>query len=363
MGPGTKSSRNRRNLPRFAVFHWGEFCTLGDSREFMMRSMALFGFSLLLGLMGIPSPCRAEGYDPLAAVISSPVQRFDTEFTDSARNRVIPIRIYQCEGVKSAPVVLFSHGLGGSRSGSVFLGEHWAKRGYVAIFVQHPGSDEGVWKNQRLGQRMEAMREAASGSNLLLRVQDISAVIDQLEKWAADSRHSLHGVVDLKKIGMSGHSFGAQTTQMVSGQTMLRAGLGTDPRIRAALPMSPNTPAVGDPVRAFSQVKIPWLLMTGTQDVSAIGGATVESRRAVFPALPAGNKYELVLDQAEHSVFTDRPLPGDKTGRNPNHHRVILALSTAFWDAYLKEDPAARKWLDGEGPRGVLESADLWQKK
>ncbi len=31
-------------------------------------------------------------------------------------------------------------------------------------------------------------------------------------------------------------------------------------------------------------------------------------------ALPAGNKYELVLDKAEHSVFTDRPLPGDKTG-------------------------------------------------
>lgn len=328
-----------------------------------MRSHILLGVGLLIGLLGGPSSCRAEDYNPLTAFVSSPVQRTDTEFTDSERKRVIPIRIYRCEGVKSAPVVLFSHGLGGSRSGSVFLGEHWAQRGYVAVFVQHPGSDEEVWKNQRLGQRMEAMREAASGTNLMLRVRDISAVIDQLEKWAADSQHPLYGVVDLKRIGMSGHSFGAQTTQMVSGQTILREGLGTDPRIRAALPMSPNAPAVGDPVRAFSKVSIPWLLMTGTQDVAAIGGATVESRRAVFPALPAGNKYELVLDKAEHSVFTDRPLPGDKTGRNPNHHRVILALSTAFWDAYLKEDPAARKWLDGEGPRGVLESADLWQKK
>jgi hypothetical protein len=41
----------------------------------------------------------------------------------------------------------------------------------------------------------------------------------------------------------------------------------------------------------------------------------------------------LVLHNAEHSVFTDRPLPGEREPRNPNHHRVILALSTAFWDA------------------------------
>lgn len=34
--------------------------------------------------------------------------------------------------------------------------------------------------------------------------------------------------------------------------------------------------------------------------------------------------------------LSDRPLPFDKQTRNPNHHRVILALSTAFWDAFLR---------------------------
>ena len=106
------------------------------------------------------------------------------------------------------------------------------------------------------------------------------------------------------------------------------------------------------------------MLMTGTKDlVPLIGKADMKSRLAVYPALPPGGKYELVLDRAEHSAFTDRPLPGDTEKRNPNHHRAILALSTAFWDAYLRDDPAAKAWLDGDGPKSVLEKDDRWQRK
>jgi hypothetical protein len=104
--------------------------------------------------------------------------------------------------------------------------------------------------------------------------------------------------------------------------------------------------------------------MTGTKDlVPLISNADMNSRLGVFPPLPRGGKYELVLDNAEHSVFTDRPLPLDKEKRNPNHHRVILALSTAFWDSYLRGDAAAKAWLDGDGPRTVMEKADRWQRK
>jgi hypothetical protein len=122
-------------------------------------------------------------------------------------------------------------------------------------------------------------------------------------------------------------------------------------------------PKAADAKETFGSVKIPWLLMTGTNDTSPIGDQTVESRLAVFPALPAGDKYELVLNKAEHSVFTERALPGDKERRNPNHHRAILAISTAFWDAYLRDDKAAREWLEGDGPKKVLEKEDRWSKK
>jgi hypothetical protein len=129
------------------------------------------------------------------------------------------------------------------------------------------------------------------------------------------------------------------------------------------LVLSPGRPRRGDVNAAFGRVKIPWLLMTGTKDTAPIGGQTVESRLAVFPALPPGDKYELVLHNAEHSAFSDRALPGDTEPRNPNHHRAILALSTAFWDASLRGDAAAKAWLDGSGPRSVLEAQDRWQRK
>jgi predicted dienelactone hydrolase len=212
---------------------------------------------------------------------------------------------------------------------------------------------------------MEAMRKAAGLDNFMLRVKDIPAVLDQLAEWNKDSKHELHGRLDMKHIGMSGHSFGAVTTQAVSGQTFPLGGNSlTDKRITAAIAFSPTSPRKGiEPKRAFSAVAIPWMLMTGTKDVAPIGDQTAESRLAVFPALPAGGKYELVLDKAEHSVFTERPLPGDKEKRNPNHRRVILALSTAFWDAYLRDDAAAKAWLEDNGPKSILESGDKFQKK
>jgi predicted dienelactone hydrolase len=168
--------------------------------------------------------------------------------------------------------------------------------------------------------------------------------------------------MNLKKIGMSGHSFGAVTTEVVSGETLPLLGQGlTDSRIKAAIAFSPSSPANGDADEAFGAVKIPWMLMTGTKDIAPIGHADMKSRLAVYAALRGAPKYEVVLYKAEHSVFTERALPGDVEPRNPNHHRVILALSTAFWDAYLRGDAQALAWLRGAGPRSIMEADDHWQ--
>ena len=134
-----------------------------------------------------------------------------------------------------------------------------------------------------------------------------------------------------------------------------------DPRIKAAIAFSPSTPRSSRAEKAFGSVTIPWMLMTGTKDLAPIGNTDLESRLAVYPALHGTPKYEVVLHNAEHSVFTDRPLPGDREPRNPNHHRVILALSTAFWDAYLRGEVGALAWLHGNGPRSVMETEDQWQ--
>jgi predicted dienelactone hydrolase len=305
---------------------------------------------------------RAEGYDPLAVVDTTVAKRVDLTVHDAARNRAIPVRVYLPANTAPAPVVLFSHGLGGTRAGSAYLGRHWSARGYVAVFLQHPGSDDSVWRGQPLGKRMSALNKAASLENLLLRVRDVPAVLDQLAAWNADTNHLLAGRMDMKKVGMSGHSFGAVTTQAVSGEQLPWSGQRfTDPRIKAAIAFSPSTPKAGSAAQAFGSVKIPWMLMTGTKDLAPVGGADMASRPGVYPALHGAPKYEVVLHDAEHLAFTDRALPGDRAPRNPNHHRVILALSTAFWDAYLRGDAEALAWLNGPGPRRVMEPDDQWR--
>lgn len=317
---------------------------------------------VLVFLWILSSPLMA--YDPLASGPSPTSIDLDLSVGDT---RTIPVRIFLPAEKEPAPVILFSHGLGGSREGSNFLGRHWSARGYVTVFLQHPGSDSSVWQGKKPMEILPALKKAANATEYTHRIGDVKGGLDALAKHNADPADPLHHRLDLEHVGMSGHSFGAVTTQAVSGQ---QARLGVlsrevhDPRIKAALPMSPS-PATGvDPVRSFGKVSLPWLLMTGTRDSapSGITSTTPEDRLKVYPALPPGDKYELVLDGAEHSAFTERSLRGEGSARNPNHHRVILATSTAFWDAYLKNDPAAKAWLKSDA-RSVMEKADRWQYK
>lgn len=302
-------------------------------------------------------------YDPLAVPAGTELPApADFSVGDKARQREIPVRVYLPAGKAPAPVLLFSHGLGGTREMGAYLGKHWAARGYAVVYLQHAGSDDSVWKGQPAEKRMAAMQEAASKKNFTLRVKDVSAVLDALAAGNKDEKHPLAERLDLSRVGMSGHSFGAVTTQAVSGQSFVGSARFTDPRIRAAIAFSPSSPKYGTAAAAFGAVKIPWMLMTGTKDVSVIGDTDVASRLAVYPALK-GEKYELVLDGAEHSAFTGSALPGETGRPNPNHHRAILALSTAFWDACLLQSAPARGWLQGPGPRSVLEEKDRWQFK
>ena len=301
-------------------------------------------------------------YDPLD-VSEDKIETLELTIEDETRERKIPLLVYLPNRSQAAEVILFSHGLGSSRRTSKYLAEHWAERGYIAVFMQHHGSDDLIWKDVPLLKRPAALKKAISVENSKLRVEDVPVVIDHLQKWNRQSGHPLRGRMNMKKIGMSGHSFGAITTQYLGGQTFEGKTAYADDRITACLLMSPNAPLSGDVKQAYSQVKLPWLSMTGTKDKIPIGGIDVEDRLAVYQALPVGDKYELVLYKAEHSAFTDSKYGRFKPKRNPNHHVAVKAISTAFWDAYLRDDAPAKKWLTTDAARSVLETKDRWQHK
>jgi len=322
--------------------------------------------ALAFAVLPFPETGNRDDYDPLDVTSGTPSRKIALTVQDKTRNREIPILVYLPPNPNpdNSAVILFSHGLGGSRNACSYLGEHWAKRGYVAVFLQHPGSDSSVWQAVPLRQRMRTLQKAGNNKNFQLRVGDVKTVLNQLETWSTEQGHRLSGLMNLNKIGMAGHSFGAMTTQAVSGQTFPGPQSDfADERITAAIALSPSSSSRDKPESAFGKVAIPWMLMTGTHDAAPFGTSVdPRSRLKVFPSLPPGGKYELVLDKAEHDAFT-QVKRRRQTSRNPNHHRAILGLSTAFWDAHLCDNPHATAWLQGPGPRSLLEKQDRWQTK
>ena len=74
------------------------------------------------------------------AALSAPIGIADNfVLTDAARARPLPLKIYypQQERQGGYPVVIFSHGSGGSKDGYSYLGRFWAENGYVVIYVTH----------------------------------------------------------------------------------------------------------------------------------------------------------------------------------------------------------------------------------
>lgn len=309
-----------------------------------------------------PLQIHISRYDPLVIAANSK-QPVSTSMLDSKRNREIPLLIFLPENAAPAPVILFSHGLGGTYSTAVYLGEHWSARGYVVVSMQHPGSDGNILTGVPPSQILSVMQAAASAENLVARIGDVSAVIDGLHIRNNEAGHFLHQRLDLNRIGMSGHSFGARTTQTTSGEIVPWLNYATrDPRIKAAMPLSGSVTNINTAAALLGGVDIPWLIMTGTLDTSVINDTTVAERLAVFPALPPGSKYELVFFEGEHHAFTDLPITPLQKPRNPAHHPAIQAISTAFWDSHLRGDLSARQWLEKEA-RSVLSVADRWQFK
>lgn len=323
--------------------------------EIEFKKMKHIPFTLLLFFSSI-----AIGYGQQPANVT--IVNFEP--VDSARDREVPVKIYLKPSAEPQPVVIFSHGLGGSRDASPYLGNHWAQSGYIAVFVQHKGSDSSIRNGTGPGQRLMALKQAISLENVMARLKDVSFVIDQLEIWNRDVDHSLHGKLNLDHIGMAGHSYGANTTQSLMGQVSLVRKSPLDPRIDAFLPMSPSASPAISPGKAFGKISAPVLCMTGTKDNNPVSPSmTPESRQLVYQGLPDGDKFQLVLKDAQHHAFAGSGR--DSRFHIPHHHPAIQKLSTLFWDAYLKSDPKAKAHLQSDQVRDLagLKEGDVWEWK
>ena len=101
----------------------------------------------------VPLLALADEPAPPAQVVSEPLIS-DIDWIDTTRERAVPVRLYwpaQVPGGASVPLVVFSHGIGGSRSGYSYLGKHFASHGIASLHLQHVGSDRQVWFGNPFG--------------------------------------------------------------------------------------------------------------------------------------------------------------------------------------------------------------------
>ena len=340
-----------------------------------MRLRVLIPIPILLFAATVRAAAPREVAPPVAppfaadrALLASDFVRFD--WRDAARGRAVPVKIYFPTGGDGPfPVLLFSHGLGGTREAYEYLGRQWAANGYVVLHLQHPGTDDSAWRGS--DRPRESMWQAISIQRAIDRVGDVKFAIDRLERVNRDDP-KLKDKLDLKHIGMAGHSFGAHTTMAVAGQGPGRPSASTRPaasaaplrddRVKAAVALSPNVPVLRNNLDGvFAGVTVPVFYMTGTKDDSPIGDTRAAERRIPFDHTKhSAAAYLLTLNDADHMTFSGRLVERDGDAGFQNLTRIA---STAFWDAYLKDDAAAKKWLDDGDFAQMLGKTGTFERK
>jgi predicted dienelactone hydrolase len=273
---------------------------------------------------------------------------------DDKRNKDVRVRIFYPVMAGKYPVIIFSHGAGGSDTCCESLTRHWATYGYITI---QPIHDDSVVQRRSSGDENarfpQAVREALKNPGLWEnRPRDISFLLDSLaglQKRVA----GLNGKIDTSCIGVAGHSMGAYTAEAIAGALVdLPDHPGqnySDPRAKAILCLSPQGPGqFGLTAHSFSNISLPFMGITGSLD--NLGPlANAAWHKIPFERSQPGDKYEVFIQGASHMSFiTAETVNSARSSQAAAILGYTNSASLAFWDTYLKDDHAAKKFLQSD---------------
>jgi dienelactone hydrolase len=280
----------------------------------------------------------------------------DLTLKDAARKKDLTCKIYYPKTGGPYPVILFSHGFGANQDAFGPIGKHWASHGYVVIHPTHADGlirrkadpkkdDEQSPAQPRFGGLMGGLNNPAIIGD---RVADLVLVLDYLDRLPT-SVPGLKDKIDVKSIGVAGHSFGAYTTMLIGGVTVdLGQDKGKsflDKRVKCILPISAQgTGQQGLTDKSWDALKLPMMTITGTRDRGA-GGQDVEWKKEPYKYSPKGDKFLVVIEGANHFSFGGA---GGFGGRGDDITKSVKLCSTHFWDAYLKDSEVSKKYLQSD---------------
>ncbi len=271
------------------------------------------------------------------------IQTQDLTLHDNARNRDIPIKAYVPEGAGPFPVIVFSHGAGGSKDGYEYLGSYWAAHGYVSLHPTHVGSDTSLLKKHRVLYNLYAIKKmVTTEQNFENRPEDILYITSHLAD-VETAVPALKGKLDASRLGVAGHSFGAYTTLASAGAKITlddKEHDYSDPEAKAFIALSPQGPGkAGFSDGSYAVITRPVLVITGTKD-NGLDHSPWTDRKKAYDGMSPDGKALAVFDGGTHMDFA--------RGGSKNSDAIqatVKQLSLLWWDAKLKGDAEAEKSL------------------
>ena len=260
---------------------------------------------------------------------------------DAARRRDIALRIHYPDAPGPFPVIVFSHGALASKDAYADLGRHWASYGYVTV---HPSHADSIADGGFGGTLRDAIDDPRAWGN---RARDVSFVLDALAHIGVFAPR-LAGKLDLRHVGVAGHSFGAYTAALIGGTTVRVPGRAgpqgfADRRAKAVVLLSPQGEGcMGLDRDSWDHLRLPVLVMYGSRDFGPYGQPPAW-RNEPYLRAPPGDKYDVELQGATHMRFAGSvAIAGGPPDRL---FECVESATLTFWDAYLKGDAKARRAL------------------
>ncbi len=234
------------------------------------------------------------------------------------------------------PVMLFSHGYGGSPISGEYLQimSTFASYGYVVLAPFH---GDLRFSNLRTNNLAEAALVLANFADITavqaLRPLSMTATLDFMLAHPQWREH-----LDANQIGGFGASMGGETMLLMGGAALTTSlgqsstRLAADPRLKAAVGYvpyfgQPFLPAFGRDQLGIDGVTLPYLGISGTADVTAPISMTQQGMARL-----TGTRELIALQGVVHTF--DVPSTND-----------IFTWSLTYFEAMVKGNPAARKQL------------------
>ena len=259
---------------------------------------------------------------------------------------------------RSFPLLVFSHGFGGSRVANNFQMSELASHGYIVASVEHSYTSIGT----RFPDGTRAVQDTAATfvlneESTSVRIVNIWAadgrfVIDRMFALdRADPRQMLSGRIDTTKVGYFGHSFGGATAAQL---------MSLDPRVLTGINMDgylAGTAWINGLDRPFLQFRSdPVDLDAISEDLLKTAGTTKEAIKEIYrlwgertTSILRSGGLEVHIKGTAHNNYSDMPMMSPVMMRMSQQagpiapgraYEIINAVTLAWFDKYLKGRPA-----------------------